>query len=74
MLFRSESNIYEMFGKISEGKSTLFITHRLGAARLADEIFVIADGKVAEQGSHETLMEMGGTYAEMYEAQRSWYA
>jgi len=70
----AESKIYEMFGKISHGKSTLFITHRLGAARLADEIFVIAEGKTAEQGSHEKLMAQNGIYAEMYEAQRSWYA
>lgn len=69
----AESNIYEMFGKISQGESTIFITHRLGAAKLADEIIVIADGAVAEQGDHETLMKKGGIYAEMYESQRSWY-
>jgi ATP-binding cassette subfamily B protein len=46
----------------------------LGAARLADEIFVIADGHVIEQGTHENLMEKNGVYAEMFEAQRGWYA
>ena len=70
----AESEVYELFGKISKGKSTIFITHRLGAARLADEIFVIADGHVIEQGTHEELMEKGGVYAEMFEAQRGWYA
>ena len=70
----SESEVYELFGKISKGQSTIFITHRLGAARLADEIFVIADGCVAEQGSHIVLMNKGGIYAEMFEAQRGWYA
>ena len=69
----AESNIYEMFGKISQGKSTIFITHRLGAAKLADKIIVIHDGAVAEQGSHEKLMTLGGIYAEMFESQRSWY-
>ena len=44
----AESAVYEMYQKISEGKSTIYITHRLGAARLADEILVIADGKVCE--------------------------
>jgi ATP-binding cassette subfamily B protein len=70
----SESEVYELFGKISKGQSTIFITHRLGAARLADEIFVIANGCVAEQGSHIVLMNKGGIYAEMFEAQRGWYA
>mgnify|MGYP000951245753 FL=1 len=69
----AESNVYEMFGRISAGQSTIFITHRLGAARLADEIIVIDDGKVAEKGSHEKLLSQNGIYAEMFEAQRSWY-
>jgi len=69
----AESAVYEMFGRISLGKSTIFITHRLGAARLADIILVIDDGKIAEQGSHEQLMAKNGTYAQMFEAQRSWY-
>ncbi len=70
----AESEVYRMFGQISAGKSTIFITHRLGAARLADEIIVLDSGHVAEQGSHEMLVASGGIYAEMFEAQRSWYA
>ena len=69
----AESEVYRLFGQISAGKSTLFITHRLGAARLADEIIVLDGGRVAEQGNHEKLLKMGGIYAEMFEAQRSWY-
>lgn len=69
----AESGVYEMFGRVSAGLSTLFITHRLGAARLADEIVVIADGQVAELGSHNELLKKKGIYAEMFEAQRSWY-
>lgn len=70
----AESAIYEMFGDVSRGKSTIFITHRLGAARLADEIFVISSGAIAEQGSHDELVRMSGIYAKMFEAQRGWYA
>lgn len=69
----AESNIYKMFGRISKGKTTLFITHRMGAARLADEIVVINEGKVQEKGSHEELLQKNGLYAEMFEAQRGWY-
>ncbi|MDR0451317.1 MAG: ABC transporter ATP-binding protein/permease [Treponema sp.] len=69
----AESEVYNMFGRISMGKPAIFITHRLGAARLADEIVVIDEGRVAELGSHIELMERGGIYAEMFESQRSWY-
>lgn len=69
----AESNIYEMFGRISIGKTTIFITHRLGAAKLADEIIVIDEGQVAEKGNHNTLMSLGGVYAKLFESQRSWY-
>ena len=69
----SESKIYEEFEKISKNRTTIFISHRLGATKLADRIFVISSGKVAEQGSHEELMKQNGIYAKMYESQRSWY-
>ncbi len=69
----SESELYQEFERISCGKTTIFISHRLGSTKLADEIFVIGDGKVLEQGTHQKLMNLGGTYAEMYESQRSWY-
>jgi len=69
----SESNMYENFGKMNKGKTTVFISHRLGATKISDKIFVIEQGSVIQQGSHEELMEQGGMYAEMYESQRSWY-
>lgn len=69
----AESEIYKLFVKISKGKSTVFITHRLGAARLADEIVVISGGHSAEQGSHDELMKLNGIYSKMFEAQRGWY-
>jgi ATP-binding cassette subfamily B protein len=70
----AESEVYKMFSRISRGKMTIFITHRLGAARQADEIFVIADGHAAEQGAHTELLRKNKLYAEMYGAQREWYA
>lgn len=69
----AESRVYETFGRISQGKSTIFITHRLGAAKLADVIVVIDGGRAAEQGSHQELMDRGGLYAAMFDSQRSWY-
>lgn len=69
----AESNLYKTFGKINKGKTTIFITHRLGAARLADEIVVLSDGQVYEMGSHEELIKNNGIYAKMFESQKSWY-
>lgn len=69
----SESRLYEEFGRISRNRTTIFISHRLGSTRLSDHIFVLKDGCVREQGSHSELMELQGTYANMYETQRSWY-
>ncbi|MGE5678776.1 MAG: ABC transporter ATP-binding protein [Pseudomonadota bacterium] len=69
----SESRLYEEFEKISSDKTTIFISHRLGSTKLADEILVLGNGQVVEHGTHEYLMEIKGDYANMYESQRSWY-
>ncbi|GHT95775.1 multidrug ABC transporter permease [Spirochaetia bacterium] len=69
----SESHVYSQFEQISQGKTTIFISHRLGSTKLADTIFVLADGKIAETGSHRALMDLKGLYAEMYSAQADWY-
>lgn len=69
----SESRLYQEFERISRGRTTVFISHRLGSTRLADRIFVLRDGKVEQEGSHESLLRDGGLYREMYESQRSWY-
>lgn len=69
----SESNVYEKFEEISRGQTTIFISHRLGSTKIADEIFVIGDGAIIESGSYEELMKKNGVYTKMYESQRSWY-
>ncbi len=69
----SESALYEKFGEISRGRTTIFISHRLGSTKLSDHIYVLKDGRAAEQGTHEELLEKQGVYAAMYETQQSWY-
>lgn len=68
-----ESELYHKFEVISKGKTTIFISHRLGSIKLADWIFVIDDGYVKEQGTHEQLMKIRGLYEKMYDSQRGWY-
>lgn len=68
-----ESDIYSLFHKISQNKTTIFITHRLGAAKMADKVLVIHNGRIVESGSHQELIVQNGIYAEMYNSQREWY-
>lgn len=69
----AEAGVYENFRDISKGRTTIFISHRLGSTKLADTIFVLDGGKAVESGTHEQLMRHNGLYAEMYDSQRSWY-
>lgn len=69
----AERQVYAQFESISRGFTTIFISHRLASAKLADKIFVLDGGKVAEEGSHDQLMAAKGIYAEMFESQQSWY-
>ncbi|GIP39075.1 hypothetical protein J31TS4_23550 [Paenibacillus sp. J31TS4] len=70
---RAEKEAFELFLRMAEGRSALLVTHRLGAARLADLIFVLADGRLVEQGSHEELLKANGLYRQMFALQAAWY-
>ncbi len=68
-----EAELYHTFQNVMKGKFAFLITHRLGAAKMANEIIVIKDGQVAERGTHEKLISMNGSYEKMYELQKRWY-
>ncbi|MDF2717856.1 MAG: hypothetical protein K0R28_4781, partial [Paenibacillus sp.] len=68
-----ETELYRSFRKLAEGRTVLFVSHRLGWARYADRIVVLRDGRIVEEGSHGTLMAAGGEYASMFQAQAEWY-
>ncbi|CAG7644327.1 ATP-binding cassette domain-containing protein [Paenibacillus allorhizosphaerae] len=70
---QAEKDAFEMFLRVTEGRSALLVTHRLGAAKLADVIFVLKQGRLAEQGTHQELMNSGGEYSRMFQMQASWY-
>jgi ATP-binding cassette subfamily B protein len=70
---KAEVGIYRQFRDASQGKTSLLISHRLGSARLADRIIVLANGRISEQGSHAELMARGGQYATMLGIQAKWY-
>ena len=68
-----EAKLYKVFQDELAQEFTITITHRMGAARFADRIVVLADGCVAELGTHEELLEHKGIYSKMFHEQRSWY-
>ena len=68
-----ESKLYKRFAEITEDKTSLLISHRLGSTKLSDVLFVLDNGIIAETGTHDELMAADGIYAEMFKSQRSWY-
>jgi len=69
----SEDRIFEQLYHLSEGKSSVTISHRLSNTTLADKILVIGDGHIIEQGSHFELLKQNGKYAELFNLQASKY-
>ena len=69
----SEDRIFEQLYHLSEGKSSVTISHRLSNTTLADKILVIGDGHIIEQGSHFELLRQEGRYAELFHLQASKY-
>ena len=69
----SEDRIFEQLYHLSEGKSSVTISHRLSNTTLADKILVIDDGHIIEQGSHFELLAQNGKYAQLFHLQASKY-
>lgn len=70
---RSEIELIESIFDTYIDRSVVYITHRLAATRLADEIIVMNEGKIVERGSHNDLINLKGEYFNLYETQKEWY-
>ena len=70
---RAESRLFERMRELLEGRSVVLISHRFSSVRSADRIYVLHDGRVVEEGSHEELMATGGLYAELFALQARAY-
>ena len=65
----TEILIQNALDELSIGRTTIVVAHRLSTIKNADEIAVVKDGRITEQGTHEALIALGGTYAELYRQQ-----
>jgi ATP-binding cassette, subfamily B, multidrug efflux pump len=66
---RTENNILNSLKRIMEGRTTIIISHRVSSAKLANRIIVLIDGKVAEEGTHDQLLDHDGLYRDLFEKQ-----
>ena len=69
----AESDIYQKYNEMTAGKSSVFISHRLASTRFCDRILFIKDGGIAEEGTHEELLQKGGAYAKLFNVQARYY-
>lgn len=69
----AETEMYQAFAALLSKKGCIMISHRLASAKLADTIYVLKDGVIAEKGTHSELMSQRGLYESMFNAQSSWY-
>ncbi|MER6917147.1 ABC transporter ATP-binding protein [Streptomyces sp. NPDC000594] len=70
----AEEACYERIRALATGRTVVLITHRLGSTRAADRIIVLDQGRLIEEGTHETLLHRGGTYATMWRTQAETYS
>jgi ATP-binding cassette subfamily B protein len=69
----AESDMYQKYNEMTLGKSSVYISHRLASTRFCDRILMLADGGIAEEGTHEELLKLGGKYAALFEVQSKYY-
>ena len=70
----AEYDIYRQFDSLVGGKTAIYISHRLSSCKFCDKVAVFNDGRVAEYGTHDQLVEIkDGLYAKMFAAQAKYY-
>ena len=69
----SESRLIERFRELAKDRSIFLVSHRMSTVRTADRIYMMKEGRIAESGSHEELIDRGGDYARMFEFQARYF-
>ena len=69
----AENDIYRKYNEMTKGRTSLFISHRLASTRFCDRIILLADGAVREEGTHESLLALGGEDARLFAVPSRYY-
>ncbi len=69
----AENEMYQTYNKLTRGNTSVFISHRLSSTGFCDQILLLDEGMVKERGTHGELLDKGGLYAEMFDAQSKYY-
>lgn len=69
----AEKDIYESFGNMIDGRTAIFISHRLSSTKFCDKVAYFEDGKIREYGTHQELLALNGKYAHMFNTQAQYY-
>ena len=69
----AENDIYQKYSSMTQGRTSLFISHRLASTRFCDRIIMLKDGCISEEGTHDELMRRGGEYAKLFAVQSKYY-
>ncbi len=69
----AENELYLKYNELTANKTSVYISHRLASTRFCDRIIYLENGKIAECGSHDELMKLGGKYAYMFDVQSHYY-
>lgn len=70
----AESEIYQKYAELTEGRTSIYISHRLASTRFCDRILFLDNQTIEEEGTHDELMKLGGKYANMFNIQSSYYS
>ncbi len=69
----AEADMYNKYDEMTEGCSSVYISHRLASTRFCDRIILIGEHRILEEGTHASLMELNGQYAHLFEVQSKYY-
>ena len=69
----AENDMYLRYDAITRGRTAVYISHRLASTRFCDRVLFLKDGQIAEAGTHEELLALGGEYAALFEVQSRYY-
>jgi ATP-binding cassette, subfamily B, bacterial len=70
---KAEEEVFQKFRQLIKGQAAILISHRLSTVKMADRIYVMEQGRIVESGTHNELMQVGGSYAHLFETQAQNY-